>query len=95
MGLIRKESNYLICEYFLDEEVEIIKRQKLSYLSNEKYNWKKEKIRINNIASLKGLSPLFYEKLYSALKLKKDFEITVDSVIETMKVIDHIIIKTK
>ena len=93
-GVIRKELNYLICEYFLEDEVEKIQRKKLSYLSNEKYKWKKKKIFINNTNNLKGLSPLFYEKLYEAIKSKKNFEVSVPSVIKTMQVIDDIIIKT-
>ena len=82
----------MICEYFLEEEVQIIKRNKLSYLSNEKYKWKKKIIRMDN--NQKGMAPLFYEKLYKAIRFEKDFEVSVDSVIETMKVLNEIIIKT-
>tara|TARA_B100002019_G_scaffold290741_1_gene309158 strand:- start:838 stop:1875 length:1038 start_codon:yes stop_codon:yes gene_type:complete len=92
-GVIRRNSKNLICEYFLEEEVEKIKRNKLSYKSNEKFKWKKLTYQIPN--NLKGLSPVFYQKLYTSMKSGKNFEVSVDSVIETMRVLNDIFIKTK
>lgn len=83
-GAIYQKGNIIIYKFFNESNVKIVKRKNLSYLSNEKINWKTKKIKLKNNNDIKSSSK-FYSNLIIEYKQSKEYNKSLNKALETVK----------
>jgi len=89
-GSILQKDNKIIVKFFKEEEVEIKKRNRYSYLSHEKINWHEERFVFDKKFAL-GINVDFYISISRYLqKLTKQNPIPTSSVIKLLNFLEEI-----
>ena len=88
-GVIQQVDNKLECEWFTEEDVSEIDDNEMSYLSNEDIKWNKKIFNLSKDYSA-GLTPLFYQYLSDALDGRREIPVKIDSIMNTMSVMQSI-----
>ena len=88
-GAIRQVGRKLEIKWFKESEVRSVKRDYLSYLSDEQINWNTKEYILPENYQL-GITPQFYSKLHLFLMGNGKIPVNIDSAISTMEVITKI-----
>ena len=85
-GAIRQDGNTLTVKWFLEEETLSGEPENRSYLSGEQIQWMEQTYQVEE-----GMGEEYYELLAEALQRKNDPPVTLESAIDTKRIIERLL----